>query len=152
MAGSLVAFSAGGTVAWRLDLLTYYCWHCYGTNRKASGPCQECGQEIGAPAGTSFDDRLLWALGHPLAERRMAAVLALGKRRLARASGSLSELVRDPDPYLAAVALEALVEIDGAEKHGPLLAELRRSAPPTVRAVARRVSSAESTAVRRNGG
>ena len=72
----------------------------------------------------------------------MAAALALGKRRLARASGPLRELVGDPDPYLAACALEALVEIDGAEKHGALLAELRESAPPTVRAVARRVSSA----------
>jgi HEAT repeats len=141
-----------GTVDRRPDLLTYYCWHCYGTNREASGACRECGQEIGAPAGTTFDDRLLWALGHPLAERRMAAALALGKRRLARASGPLRDLVDDPDPYLAAVALEALVEIDGAETHDALLAELRGSAPPAVRAVARRVSSSTPAPARRSGG
>lgn len=118
-------------------MLTYYCWHCYGKNRRASGRCELCGEEIAAPAGTSFDDRLLWALGHPLAERRMGAVQALGKRRIVAASGRLQELVSDPDPYLAASALEALVRIDGAERHRALLEELRVTAPPAVRAVAR---------------
>ncbi len=118
-------------------MLTYYCWHCYGKNRRASGRCGSCGAEIAAPPGTSFEEQLLWALGHPLAERRLGAVQALGKRRVAAASGRLRELVSDQDPYLAAAALEALVRIDGAERHRALLEELRLSAPPAVRAVAR---------------
>jgi HEAT repeat protein len=118
-------------------MLTYYCWHCYGKNRRASGRCERCGEEIAAPPATSFEARLLWALDHPLPERRMAAVHALGTRRAEAASGPLRELVSDPDPYLAAAALEALVRIDGADRHRALLEELRVSAPPAVRAVAR---------------
>ena len=118
-------------------MLTYYCWHCYGKNRRASGRCEHCGEEIPAPAGASFEERLLWALGHPLAERRLAAVHALGTRRTEAASGPLRELVSDPDPYLAAAALEALVRIDGPDRHRTLLEELRVSAPAPVRAVAR---------------
>ena len=120
-------------------MLTYYCWHCYGKNRRASGGCERCSEEIAAPPGTSFEARLLWALRHPLAERRMAAVHALGERRVEAASGPLRKLVSDPDPYLAAGALDALVRIDGAEAHRSLLDELCASAPPQVRDVARKL-------------
>jgi HEAT repeat protein len=120
-------------------MLTHYCWHCYGKNRRAAGACEHCGHEIAAPAGTSFDERLLWALAHPLAERRMTAVRALGKRRIEAAREPLRKLVSDPDPYLAAAALEALVRIDGPERHRALLEELRTNGPPAVRAVARRL-------------
>lgn len=118
-------------------MLTFYCWHCYGKNRRASGRCEHCGAEIAAPPGTSFEEQLLWALAHPLAERRIAAAHALGTRGVEAASGRLQELVSAPDPYLAAAALEALVRIDGTERHRALLEELQVSAPPAVRAVAR---------------
>jgi HEAT repeat protein len=125
-------------------MLTYYCWHCYGKNRLAAGACEHCGEQIAAPPGTSFDDLLLWALRHPLAERRTAAVQALGKRRVEAASERLRRLVSDPDPYLAAAALEALVQIDGAEPHARLLDSLREDGPPPVRAAARRLQPGQA--------
>jgi len=79
----------------------------------------------------------MWALHHPLAERRMIAVHAIGQRRLARARGELRALASDGDPYLAAAALEALIALDGTEAHHDLIDRLRRSGAAPVRAVAR---------------
>lgn len=121
--------------------MTYYCWHCYGMSSRARGTCEHCGSEIAAPEDTSFDARLIWALGHPLPGRQMAAISALGKRRVAAARGQLAELVHDADPYLAAAALEALARIDGPERYRSLLATLSISGPPQVRHVAERLSA-----------
>jgi len=118
-------------------VLTYFCWHCYGENRSESGQCEHCQHEIASPQGTTFEDRLIWALRHPLTERRMVAVRAIGTRRLTRARQELRTLVSDQDPYLAAAALEALVEMDGREAHHDLVDQLRRSGAAPVRAVAR---------------
>jgi hypothetical protein len=118
-------------------VLTYFCWHCYGQNRQASGSCEHCQREIAPPEGTSFEDRLVWALSHPLAERRMIAVRAIGRRRILRAREGLLALVSQSDPYLAAAALEALVALDGPELHRQLIERLRRSGAAPVRAAAR---------------
>lgn len=121
-------------------MLSYYCWRCYGKNPRQSGSCAHCTGEIAAPEGTPFDDRLLWALDHPLPERRLTAAQALGRRGVTRARHRLRELVSAADPYLAATALEALVAIDGAAEHRALLAELRRVGAPRVRAAAERLA------------
>lgn len=120
-------------------MLTYYCWRCYGQNPHARGRCAHCGEESAPPEGVSFDERLLWALDHPLPERRLTAARTLGRRRLEAARPRLRELVSDPDPYLAAAALEALVTIDGSEEHRALLDEARGGGSAPVRAAARRL-------------
>lgn len=117
-------------------MLTYYCWHCYGQNREANGRCDQCGREIATPSSASFDDQLLWALKHPLTERRMLAVHAIAQRRLLRAREQLQTLLSDPDAYLAAAALEALVALDGLEPHRVTLEQVRESGAALVRAVA----------------
>jgi len=117
--------------------LTHFCWHCYAQNERPDGLCARCGEEIAEPADTTFDDRLLWALRHPIPERRMVAVRALARRRAGRAREPLHELAtRADDPYLAAAALEALVELDGIEPHRALVAGLARQGPAPVRRVA----------------
>lgn len=121
-------------------MLTHYCWRCYGQNRNASGACKHCGREIAPPGGTSFDDRLIWALGHPVSERRLTALRALGTRRVGNARARLCELVSESDPYVAAAALEALVAIDGVQEHRNLLERERTGGTPPVRAVAQRLS------------
>jgi HEAT repeat protein len=135
-------------------VLTYYCWHCYGQNRRASGRCDQCGREIATHSGASFDDQLMWALKHPLAERRMLAVHAIAQRRLVRAREQLQALLSDPDAYLAAAALEALVALDGLDSQRVTLERVQESGAAPVRAAARELLSpkAASVAGRRSGG
>jgi hypothetical protein len=126
--------------------LTYYCWHCYAKNERPRGTCLQCGSEIASPAGTTFDDRLVWALGHPLVERRMVAARALGRRHVGRARQPLRRLVvAAADPYLAAAALEALVELDGADAHRELVDRLAGSGPAPLRRAARELAGRRRT-------
>jgi HEAT repeat protein len=120
-----------------VSALTYFCWRCYGRNPRPAGECTECGGELAAPAGTGYDERLVWALGHPVRERATVAARILGRRRTRAARGPLRELALAPDdPYLAAVALESLVAIDGVDELRDLLERLARDGSAPVRAVA----------------
>ena len=105
--------------------LTYYCWACYGRNAAAAGSCVHCGGEIEAPPSTSYVDRLLWALEHPVSEIRVDAAFILGSRRESRAAERLRTLaLESPDSFLAAAALESLVAISGLELTRGLLESL----------------------------
>jgi HEAT repeat protein len=126
-----------------LEPVVYFCWHCYGRNAQRSGPCSRCGRPIEAPPETSYVDRLLWALGHPTAERRMTAIHVLGARKERRAVASLRALATDNQaPYQAAAALDSLVAIEGADALRGLLERLAQSSPVQVRDVARRALTA----------
>jgi HEAT repeat protein len=120
-----------------VDGLTHFCWHCYAENGRERGPCSTCGRLIEAPATTTYVDCLLWALRHPVAERRLIAAHVLGRLGERRASAPLRELAlsRD-DPVLAAEALRNLVAIDGAEELAPLLSHLATGGAAGVRRVA----------------
>jgi hypothetical protein len=70
----------------------------------------------------------------------MIAAEVLGRRRERSAVPSLRSLaIGFSDPYLAAQALESLVEIEGADASRDLLLELASSGPVQVRRVARSV-------------
>jgi len=117
--------------------MVHYCWHCYGANDAATGQCRHCGDPIEPPAGTTYADQLLWALAHPLVERRMVAARVLGERRERRAIPELRELaLTQGDPYLAAAALHALVSIEGPQRLRELLERLAAKGPPQVREAA----------------
>jgi len=86
-------------------------------------------------------DLHLWALSHPLVGRRMLAVAALGREHEQRAAAPLTHLLNSgTDPYLAAAALEALVQIRGLDACRALLARLATDASAPVRATARRLA------------
>ena len=117
--------------------MTFYCWWCYAPNTVARGPCGACGKDIAGPAGATYVDMLLWALRHPVVERRMMAARILGQRREPRAREALETLAtQEEDPYLAAEALRALFTIDGMEAHRDLAERLARHGAPAVRVVA----------------
>jgi hypothetical protein len=117
---------------------TYYCWSCYAPTQVASGVCERCGGHIEAPPDARYADLLVWALDHPLAERRLLAAWVLGQRREARAEGRLRELVwTREDPYLAAAAVQALVAIVGLQSCTGLLADLAEHGPAPVRRAVR---------------
>jgi len=119
------------TVAW-LDLLSemYWCFHCYAPNTRPEGPCERCSAEIKAPASLTYDERLIWALGHPDGDRAMMAASLLGKRGVRQARPALELLVeRGGDPFLAAQALRSLIELEGAEAISDLLAAQAQSGP-----------------------
>ncbi len=72
---------------------TYYCWHCYQPNDHPQGACAVCGQPVEAPATADHVDNQLWALCHPIVERRMVAVRSLGLEREERAVAPLRRMV-----------------------------------------------------------
>jgi HEAT repeat protein len=118
--------------------LTYFCWRCYGAN-PAPDVCVHCGEPVAEPAGTPHVERLLWALRHPLVERRMVAIDALASLSEPAAVEPLRALANSADdPYLAARALDALVAIAGAGAVWPMLVRLAEHGAAPVRAAARR--------------
>lgn len=114
----------------------HYCWACYARVESATGRCPACGGSIQAPEEASHADKLLWALRHPLVERRVVAARALAERGERRAVGSLAAMAEDPDPYLAAAAVSALGRLD-PKAAGPLLRRLADEGPAPVRFAAR---------------
>jgi hypothetical protein len=117
---------------------TYYCWHCYGTADRPTGPCPRCGEPVEGPPDLDYPDRLLWTLHHPLHERRVVAVQVLGARRERRAVQPLRALLDEgPDTYLAAEILTALVRICGVGENRDLLDEFALAGPAPARRVAR---------------
>ena len=119
---------------------THYCWSCYAAVAAAAGLCPHCGGRMEAPPGTGYADRLLWALDHPLVERRMVAIQVLAARREVRAVDRLTRLARSHrDPYLAAAAVAAVVSIAGEQASADLLAELAEHAPAPVRRTVRKL-------------
>ncbi len=117
---------------------TYFCWCCYATNLRSSGPCTFCGQAIEAPVEASYEDRLIWALEHPLPGRQMIAAQVLGELREPAAEPPLRALVHAADPFLAAQALRSLVSIVGVDGVRDLLEPLAASGAPAVSRVALR--------------
>lgn len=118
-------------------MATFYCWSCRAAVQDDHGRCPDCGGEIAPPPGTGYTDALVWALDHPLAERRITAANILGTRRDPRAAAPLRRLAEhSDDPYLAAAALQAAVRIDGPAASRQLLQRLARDGPAPARAVA----------------
>jgi hypothetical protein len=116
-----------------------WCFHCYGLNAAQSGPCVHCGRPIEPPASISYDERLIWTLGHPDGDRALIAARTLGEHRVTSAEPALrSVIATGSDPFLAAEALRSLIKIEGAEPIRGLLQELSGSESFMVAEVARR--------------
>ncbi len=116
----------------------YWCFHCYGLNPEPSGPCRHCGREVAAPDGISFDQRLIWTLGHPDSDRAVLAARTLGARGVRAAAPRLAEIAVDAeDPFLSVEALRSLLQLEDPEALRPLLTELARSGPFVAAEIAR---------------
>ena len=93
-----------------------------------------------AAVAASYTDRLIWALHHPLPDRRILAAQILGRHGDPAAVSALQGLLDDPDGYLAAAALVSLVALAGRDAAGDLLHHLAEHAGPApLRAAARAI-------------
>jgi HEAT repeats len=115
----------------------YWCFSCYAINPRQEGACVRCGCPVQGPPGLSFDDRLVWALGHPDGDRALLAAKTLGSRRVRSALPALRAVVEeDRDPFLAVAALQAAVAIAGRDELREWLAQLAHCESFMLRAVA----------------
>ncbi len=143
IAPSPVRKSGDGTIvsgdATAGSALKFWCFHCYAVNDHPAGPCGACGRPVEPPAGLSWTGRLIWALHHPDGDRAVLAANTLGGLRARESIPALREAAEaGGDIYLRAAALRSLIAIEGAGSLRPWLNELSRSAPFSVRAIARR--------------
>jgi len=117
----------------------YWCYHCYAVNPEPDGHCLRCGEQVDGPPDISYDDRLIWALGHPDGDRAVMAAQTLGVRRVRAALPALRRAVdEDRDPYLAVAALRSAIAIAGRDELSEWLAELTRRESFMVREAAHR--------------
>jgi HEAT repeats len=145
---------------------TFFCWSCYQplgeldpTGRNPTGRattpdmvgddvtdqrpgnqhlCPHCGRCPDPPEDADYTSRLVWALHHPLPDRRLLAAHTLGRRGDPTAVGPLRDLVTDPDPYVAAAALTSLAALTGLPAIADLIGDLAAHADAAaVRAAAR---------------
>lgn len=117
----------------------YWCFYCYARNPHAHGPCVQCGRPVEGPAGLSYDDRLVWTLGHPDGDRAVIAAQMLGTRDVQEALPALCDAVdENRDPYIAVTALRSAIAIAGAERLRTWLERLDEHDSFMVRDVARR--------------
>jgi len=124
----------------------HWCYSCYAVNPHAKGPCVRCGHPVEGPPDQSYDDRLIWALGHPDGDRAVLAAQSLGARRVRSAMPALRRTVdEDRDPYLAVAALRAAIAIAGREELRDWLEQLAGSESFMVREIAQQALLPAST-------
>lgn len=115
----------------------YWCYHCYGVNNWPSGTCEHCGRSIEEPDELTQTERLVWALRHPDGDRAVLSARRLGAVGASEAVPALWEIVREShDPYLAAVALHALIRIEGVPPLRAVLESIAADGPLLQRQVA----------------
>jgi uncharacterized Rossmann fold enzyme len=94
---------------------------------------------VAPPRPLSYDEQLVWTLGHPDGDRAVLAARILGMRRTREAVPALRDVVaRSTDPYLSAEAVVAIVAIEGVELLRGWLEGLASDAPVIVQAAARK--------------
>jgi hypothetical protein len=95
----------------------YWCFHCYGLNDDPAGLCVHCSRPVQGPAHLTYDEQLVWTLGHPDGDRAILAAQTLGHRGSEVALPALCTAAEAPsDPFLAVSALRSAVQIAGADR------------------------------------
>jgi len=116
----------------------YWCFACYALNPHPCGACVRCGEPVEAPTDLSYDERLIWALGHPDGDRAVVAAQTLASRRTRRALPALRAAVEETrDPFLAVAALRGAITIVGTEELQDWLEQLADGGSFMVQAVAK---------------
>jgi HEAT repeat protein len=90
-----------------------FCPNCWRMVKEAVEACPACGHRPKLSDEESYEDKLLAALEHPVADVRMVAVEVLGQRRSRRAVPALFKLLVDEeaDFYLLRQVVKALATI-----------------------------------------
>jgi HEAT repeat protein len=117
-----------------------FCPACYSPNDWSDDRCLSCGTSLATDE--SYDDKLIWALGHPDTERAILAAEALAGRASTRAIDRLIELLDSTDPYRAAAAARALLAFASDQRAASALEFCQRHPSVLVRrAVAGRATA-----------
>jgi hypothetical protein len=94
-----------------------WCFHCYAVNPRSTGPSIRCGRPVQRPPNLSFDEQLIWTLGHPDGDRAMLAAQTLGANRVRAALPALKRVVDDDrDPFLSVQAMRSAIAIAGRDE------------------------------------
>lgn len=128
--------------------LTYFCPSCW-SEVGAVATCPNCGADLQAFAGRSYEEKLLLALHHPEPTVPIRAAAILGELKSRTAVEPLIEVATSAtDPYIQESAVEALGHI-GDDRALACLEHLSREGAVRVRAAAKR--ALKSLKVRGNG-
>lgn len=97
-------------------MLTYYCPHCWHTLDGEVAVCPYCGYDLSAFESLPYTQKLIYALHHPIPERRVIAAQVLGelgaREALPAFEALLDELQGEQyDYYLLRAVLEATARI-----------------------------------------
>lgn len=94
---------------------TWFCPQCWSEIARGEETCARCGADVAALSRADYESKLIRALQHRMADRRLIAARVLGQIRSSKAVPALIKLAeRSDDPYAAAEAVSALARIDDA--------------------------------------
>lgn len=95
---------------------TWFCPDCWYEVTPDERTCPHCGGDLARLHRVDYESKLIQALDHRLADRRLIAARVLGQIGGIRAVRALIKVAeRDGDPYASAEAVRALARIGGSE-------------------------------------
>lgn len=95
---------------------TWFCPDCWQEINPEARTCSRCGSDLAKQHRVDYQAKLIRALEHRLADRRLIAARVLGQIGGTRAVRALIKLAeREDDPYAAAEAVKALARIGGPQ-------------------------------------
>ena len=111
-----------------------FCTRCWWEMSSKDAVCAHCGARVDEDP-RSFEQKLIAALEHPLAEARSRICWILGQKRATWAIPHLIRMLKDSDLFVRVAALRALGDI-GDSSAETALEETCRDEKPLVRIVA----------------
>jgi len=95
---------------------TWFCPDCSHEVNPEAQTCPLCGSDLAKQQRVDYETKLIRALEHRMADRRLIAARVLGQIGGTRAVRALIELAeRGDDPYASAEAVRALARIGGRQ-------------------------------------
>lgn len=99
-------------------MVTYYCPNCWAELRGNEETCPECGYKLENFKTLSYEEKLIEALYHPVAQRRTMAAQVLGNLNSQRALNEFARILDEEteDYYLNRAILLATVKIEHPDR------------------------------------
>lgn len=125
--------------------LTYFCPCCFAVINAGEQRCPLCGTDFVEEQARPYRERLIQALGHPLAEVRMVAITALGLRAEPVAAAALAAcaMAAPVDVIQGLAVIESLRRMPaGNERKAALTRLVKHPAHAVASAAAREMDDA----------
>jgi HEAT repeat protein len=115
----------------RKIMVTFYCPNCWAELRGNEETCPECGYKLENFETLSYEEKLIEALHHPVAQRRNMAAQVLGNLNSQRALQEFAKIMDEEteDYYLNRAILLAAAKIEYPERKQILMKGLKHSSP-----------------------